>query len=69
MRHDGRADDALRNVEMTPDFLDNPLGSVMIHMGQTRILCNASVEERVPPFLNGSGEGWITGEYAMIPAA
>jgi ribonuclease PH len=54
---------------MTPGFLDNPLGSVMIHMGQTRILCNASVDERVPSFLNGSGEGWITGEYAMIPAA
>jgi ribonuclease PH len=69
VRHDGRADDALRDVEMVPDFLQNPLGSVMINMGQTRVLCNASVEERVPPFLNGSGEGWITGEYAMIPAA
>jgi ribonuclease PH len=54
---------------MTPDFLRNPTGSVLIEVGETRVLCNASVEERVPPFLNGSGEGWVTAEYAMIPAA
>jgi ribonuclease PH len=68
-RHDGRADDALRPVEMTADFLSHPPGSVLICMGQTRVLCTASVDERVPPFLNGAGEGWVTGEYAMIPAA
>jgi ribonuclease PH len=68
-RHDGRAPGDLRKIEMIPDYLDRPLGSVMIHMGQTRVLCTASLEERTPGFLNGSGEGWITGEYAMIPAA
>ncbi len=68
-RHDGRADDALRTVELTPDYLTQPTGSVLICMGQTRVLCTASVDDRVPQFLHGSGEGWVTGEYAMIPAA
>jgi len=68
-RHDGRADDEMRPIEMTPNYLKHPRGSVMIHAGETRILCNASVDERVPPFLHGTGEGWVTGEYAMIPAA
>jgi ribonuclease PH len=68
-RHDGRTNDALRSVEMTPDYLRNPMGSVLIQMGETRVLCTASVDERVPQFLNGSGEGWVTSEYAMIPAA
>jgi ribonuclease PH len=68
-RHDGRAADELRPIKMTPGFLKNPPGSVLIEMGETRVLCTASVEERVPHFLQGSGEGWITGEYAMIPAA
>jgi len=68
-RHDGRADDQLRPIKMTPGFLKNPLGSVLIEMGETRVLCAASVEERIPRFLHGTGEGWVTGEYAMIPAA
>lgn len=68
-RHDGRSADQLRPITMTPGFLKNPPGSVLIAMGETRVLCTASVEERVPHFLQGSGEGWITGEYAMIPAA
>jgi ribonuclease PH len=68
-RHDGRTDDDLRPVKITPGFLDNPLGSVLIEMGRTRVLCTASVEERVPPFLYGGGEGWVTSEYCMIPAA
>jgi ribonuclease PH len=68
-RHDGRADDALRDVKMTPGYLSNPTGSVLIDMGNTRVLCTAMVDERVPQFLMGTGEGWITGEYAMIPAA
>jgi len=68
-RHDGRAADELRPVKLTPGFLKNPPGSVLIEMGETRVLCTACVDERVPPFLHGSGEGWITGEYAMIPAA
>jgi len=68
-RHDGRTVDALRDVKMTPGYLSNPMGSVLIDMGNTRVLCTAMVDERVPQFLMGSGEGWVTGEYAMIPAA
>ena len=69
VRHDGRRDDALRAVEMVPGFLRHADGSVLIGVGDTRVLCAASVEDKVPPFLVGTGEGWITGEYAMIPAA
>jgi ribonuclease PH len=68
-RHDGRAEDALREVELTPGYLSNPIGSVLIDMGRTRVLCTASSEDRVPQFLVGTGEGWVTGEYSMIPAA
>jgi len=68
-RHDGRTDDELRPVQIVPGYLELPPGSVMIHMGRTRVLCTAMIDERVPPFLVGSGKGWITGEYAMIPAA
>jgi len=68
-RHDGRAADALRPVRITPNFLKHPAGSVLIEMGETRVLCTATVDERVPHFLQGSSEGWVTGEYAMIPAA
>jgi len=68
-RHDGRTPDALRPIEIVPQYLDNPAGSVLIHCGRTRVLCTASVEDRIPPFLQGSGEGWVSGEYCMIPAA
>ena len=68
-RHDGRLEGDLRTVEITPGYLDNPPGSVLIQVGRTRVLCTASVEDRVPPFLNGTREGWVTGEYSMIPAA
>ncbi len=68
-RHDGRAPDALRPIEIVPNYLDNPAGSVLIHCGRTRVLCTASVNDRTPPFLHGSGEGWVSGEYCMIPAA
>ena len=68
-RHDGRADDALRPVEIAPGFLTNPAGSALITMGGTRVLCAASVEESVPPFLRDQHEGWVTGEYAMLPAS
>jgi ribonuclease PH len=68
-RHDGRADDALRELEIVPDYLRNPAGSVLIRMGETRVVCAASVEDSVPSFLRDSGEGWVTGEYAMLPAA
>jgi ribonuclease PH len=68
-RHDGRSDDALRPVEMTAGYLKHPKGSVLIEVGETRVLCNACVDERVPKFLHGSGVGWVTAEYAMLPAA
>jgi len=68
-RHDGRAPDELRPIEIVPNYLDNPAGSVLIHCGRTRVLCTASVDDRTPPFLQGSGEGWVSGEYCMIPAA
>jgi len=54
---------------MVPGYLTQPAGSVLIHMGETRVLCTASIEERVPQFLYQTGEGWITAEYCMIPAA
>jgi ribonuclease PH len=59
----------LRPAELIPDYIKNPIGSILINMGNTRVLCAASVEERVPPFLKGAGEGWVTAEYSMIPAA
>lgn len=67
MRLDGRRWDEMRPVRMTPGFVDYPEGSVLIEMGGTRVLCNASVEDSVPPWRAGSGAGWITGEYALLP--
>src|SRR5438874_3520623 len=66
-RIDGRAPRQLRPVRITVDFLDYAEGSVLIEMGNTRVLCAASVEERVPPFLEGKGQGWVTAEYSMLP--
>jgi ribonuclease PH len=68
-RRDGRNDDEMRPVQLVPGYLRNPAGSVLIHVGETRVLCTASVEEKVPPFLAGSGTGWVTGEYGMLPAS
>ena len=62
-----RALDALRTVRITRGFTRHAEGSVLIEMGQTRVLCTASVEERVPPHKRGSGEGWVTAEYGMLP--
>ncbi len=69
MRADGRANDELRPVKMTPGYTDYPEGSVLIETGKTRVLCAVSVEERVPNWLVGRGQGWITAEYAMLPRA
>ena len=69
VRTDGRAFDELREVKITPGYLPYAEGSVLIEMGQTRIVCTASIEERVPPFLRNSGQGWITAEYSMLPRA
>ena len=68
-RTDGRAFDELRPVKITPGYLPYAEGSVLIEMGETRVVCSASVEERVPPFLRNSGQGWITAEYSMLPRA
>ncbi|HID86888.1 MAG TPA: ribonuclease PH, partial [Anaerolineae bacterium] len=65
-RLDGRANDELRPVRITPDYLDYAEGSALIEMGATRVLCAVSTEERVPPWLQGRGQGWLTAEYAML---
>ncbi len=68
-RSDNRAPADLRSPRMTPHYLIHAEGSVLIEVGRTRVICTASVEERVPPFLKGSGKGWVTGEYGMLPRA
>lgn len=68
-RNDGRANDALRPVRLQVDYLRHAEGSVLIEFGDTRVLCVASIEERIPPFLEGRGQGWLTAEYAMLPRA
>jgi ribonuclease PH len=69
MRIDGRAPDQMRPIRITPGFISAAEGSVLIEIGKTRVICTASVEDVVPPFLRNSGKGWITSEYAMIPRA
>ncbi len=69
MRPSGRRPDQLRNVRLIRDYTRHAEGSVLIECGDTRVLCNASVEDRVPRFLKGSGEGWVTAEYGMLPRA
>jgi len=66
-RTDGRAPNELRPVKITPGFLAYAEGSVLIEMGNTRVICAASLEDRVPPFLRNTGQGWLTAEYAMLP--
>jgi len=68
-RTDGRLANELRRVSITPGYLPYAEGSALIEMGQTRVICSASVEERVPPFLRNRGQGWVTAEYAMLPRA
>src|SRR5439155_1403950 len=68
-RPDGRAPDQLRPVTITRDFLLHPEGSVLVEFGATKVICTASAEDKVPPFLKGQGQGWVTAEYAMLPRA
>jgi len=68
-RSDGRAPGELRPTRLTPGFLMHAEGSVLIEVGRTRVVCAASIEERVPPFLRNSGKGWVTAEYGMLPRA
>jgi ribonuclease PH len=69
MREGGRRPDELRALTIEPDFLENAHGSALISIGKTRVLCTASVDEGVPRWLAGSGRGWLTAEYAMLPAS
>lgn len=67
MRIDGRKNDQIRPVKITRNYTKYAEGSVLIEVGDTKVLCNASIEDKVPPFLKGTGEGWITCEYNMLP--
>jgi len=69
MRFDGRAKDEMRPVLITPRYLDYPEGSVLIEVGRTRIICTATIEERVPMWLRDQGQGWVTADYGMLPRA
>lgn len=68
-RVDGREPNQIRPVKITPGYIRYPEGSVLIEMGNTKVICNASVEDRVPPFLKGQNTGWVTAEYSMLPRA
>jgi len=67
MRNDGRKNDELRKIEIIPNYLEHAEGSCLISFGKTKVLCAATVEERVPAFLRGTGQGWITAEYSLLP--
>lgn len=69
MRIDNRSNDQLRPVKITRNYLLHPYGSVLIEMGNTKVICTAMVEEKVPPFLKGTGQGWVTSEYSMLPGS
>lgn len=69
MRKDGRKNNELRKINMTTNYIMHPEGSVLIEVGNTKVICNASIEDRVPPFMRGQGKGWVTAEYAMLPRA
>jgi len=66
-RLDARAADELRPTRITPNYLAHPEGSVLIEVGKTKVICTASTEDKVPPFLRGTGKGWVTAEYGMLP--
>ncbi len=69
MRPSGRAPDEMRAITIETGYTKHAEGSCLISFGETRVLCTASVEERIPPWLRGKGEGWVTGEYSMLPRA
>lgn len=69
MRPNDRSNDQLRPVKIIPNFIKHPDGSVLIEAGDTRVICSAMLEEKVPPFLKGSGQGWITSEYSLLPSS
>jgi ribonuclease PH len=67
MRKDGRAKDQLREIKVTRDYIKYAEGSVLIEAGNTRVICTATVDDNIPPFLKGMGQGWVTAEYSMLP--
>ncbi len=69
MRNNGRPNDRIRELRITKNFLKYPEGSVLVEMGDTKVICGVSIEEKVPPFLRNSGKGWLTAEYSMLPRA
>src|SRR5215203_1582978 len=69
MRTDGRLAEQLRQTRIVPNYLIHPEGSVLVEAGKTKVICTASVEDRVPPFRRNSGKGWVTAEYGMLPRA
>ena len=69
MRFDGRNIEELRPVHIETNYIKHPEGSVLISVGDTKVICTASVDDRVPPFMRGEGKGWITAEYSMLPRA
>ncbi len=69
MRNNGRPNDKIRDLKISRNFLKFPDGSVLVEMGETKVICGVSVEEKVPPFLKNSGKGWLTAEYSMLPRA
>ncbi|WP_134699976.1 ribonuclease PH [Ammoniphilus sp. YIM 78166] len=69
MRVDGRREDQLRPIKMTKDYIKHAEGSVLIEVGDTKVICTATIEDKVPPFMRGQGKGWITAEYSMLPRA
>jgi ribonuclease PH len=69
MRSNDRGHDKIRDLKITRNFLKYPDGSVLVEMGETKVICSVSIEEKVPPFLRNSGKGWLTAEYSMLPRA
>lgn len=69
MRIDNRKNDELRQVKITKDYIKHAEGSVLIEVGDTKVICTATIEDKVPPFMRGEGKGWVTAEYSMIPRA
>ena len=67
MRPSGRAPDQLREIKLTRDYTGHAEGSVLVEFGKTRVICTVSIEEQVPRFLKGKGQGWLTAEYGMLP--
>lgn len=69
MRNDGREYNQIRPVTITVDYIKHAEGSVLIEVGDTKVICTATIEEKVPPFMRGQGRGWVTAEYSMLPRA